>query len=182
MKSQLGKKNLAGLLIKDSPVGPLFITTGRSGISKLKFCDDEEITYLLMDYGSKSNEQGFEILERAEMQLNEYFNGKRMQFDLPVDILGETVFTQRVLEKVMNIPFGSVLSYGAVAGLTGNPESARAVGGAVARNPIPIIIPCHRVVSSRNELHGYSAPGGIGLKAKLLKHEGVLLDKDRVIT
>jgi methylated-DNA-[protein]-cysteine S-methyltransferase len=84
---------------------------------------------------------------------------------------GFTPFQQRVYRAVMKIPFGEVMSYGGIARMIGQPEAARGIGGAMARNPLPIIIPCHRVVGSSGKLTGYSAPGGIASKSWLLEME-----------
>ena len=108
------------------------------------------------------------ILKRAALQLNEYFNGKRRSFDLPLDLRLKG-FTRRVLEEVSRIPYGETATYGEVARRVGSPRAARAVGGAVGANPIPIIIPCHRVIAAGGKLGGFG--GGVALKKKLLIHE-----------
>lgn len=182
MKDQMDKTDSVVLLIENTPVGPLLLTAGKRGIAKLCFCNLEDFSNLLSRQNLTIKEDGYEILQEAARQLDAYFRGARKRFDLPIDFSSESAFTKRVLNAVMKIPFGNVMSYAAVAEEITNPRSARAVGGALARNPIPVIIPCHRVVSSVGNLHGYSAPGGIGLKARLLKHEGLRVENNRVIT
>jgi methylated-DNA-[protein]-cysteine S-methyltransferase len=112
------------------------------------------------------------VLHAALAQLREYFAGKRQQFDVPIDT-GGTEFQQRVWRAVASIPFGETTSYGKIAAAFGGPQLARAVGAAVGANPIPIIIPCHRVIGSDGSLTGYG--GGLRMKIWLLRHEGVLL-------
>lgn len=107
-------------------------------------------------------------------QLREYFAGKRSRFDLPIDLSSLTPFQRQVLAVTQKIPAGQTWSYQQVAKNMARPKSSRPVGQALGHNPIPIIIPCHRVVASDGTLGGYS--GGSGLKAKrwLLQHEGAL--------
>src|SRR5512133_280867 len=115
-----------------------------------------------------------ELTERVANMLMQYFKGERPQFDaVPVDLNLSGRFRLHVLDVIRSIPFGSVRSYGEVACLAGSPGAARAVGGALASNPVPVIIPCHRVVAANGRLTGYSAPGGLGLKKFLLQMEGV---------
>lgn len=101
-------------------------------------------------------------------QLDEYFAGQRRQFDLQLDLQAPPFYRQ-VLKEVGKIPYGQTRGYGDLAQQLGKPGSSRAVGGANAQNPLPIIIPCHRVLNSRGELNGYA--GGLAMKASLLKLE-----------
>lgn len=110
------------------------------------------------------------VLRTALAQLREYFAAKRREFDVPVDPAG-TDFQKRVWQLVAAIPYGKTVSYGSIAQQLGS--SARAVGAAVGTNPIPIIIPCHRVIGTDGSLTGYG--GGLRLKIWLLRHEGALL-------
>lgn len=112
------------------------------------------------------------VLRLALAQLREYFAGKRRSFDVPVDPVG-TAFQQQVWKLVAAIPFGKTVSYGAIAKRIGSPGRARAVGAAVGANPIPIIIPCHRVIGADGSLVGYG--GGLRMKIWLLRHEQALL-------
>ena len=108
------------------------------------------------------------LIKKASKQLNEYFNGKRKVFDLPL-VLHGTDFQIKVLKALQTIPYGETLSYGQLAAAIGNPKASRAVGMANNRNPIPVIIPCHRVIGSNGKLTGYA--GGLELKQKLLDLE-----------
>ena len=102
--------------------------------------------------------------------MNAYFDRKLKKFTVPVDLEGVTDFQKKVLLVNKAIPFGKVLTYGVVDERISMPQAARAVGGALGRNPISIIIPCHRVVAHDGHLHGYSSPNGILTKALLLEH------------
>ena len=110
-------------------------------------------------------------LETAEL-LRRYFAGEPVTFDCPIDDRHWTEFGRQVYLAVMAIPYGAVRSYGAIAAQCGRPGAARAVGRLMAANRLPIIIPCHRVVAASGALTGYSAPGGIDTKEKLLLLEG----------
>ncbi len=105
-------------------------------------------------------------------QLRQYFEKERQQFDLPIDWSVMTPFQETALRAVYAIPFGRILTYKDVAQQIGKPKAVRAVGRANATNPMPIIIPCHRVLGSDGKLHGFSAPGGLETKAWLLRLEG----------
>jgi methylated-DNA-[protein]-cysteine S-methyltransferase len=103
-------------------------------------------------------------------QLQEYFQGLRQHFTVPLAPLG-TPFQQHVWEELQHIPYGTTITYQELARRVGNPNAARAVGHANGRNPIAIIIPCHRVVGQNGHLRGYA--GGLAMKQRLLQHEGV---------
>lgn len=113
-----------------------------------------------------------DMLERAHRQLAEYFASTRTMFDLPLDAVG-SAFQRRVWEALRAIPYGTTLSYSQLARRLGDPRATRAVGAANARNPIPIIVPCHRVVGAHGDLTGFG--GGLDRKRWLLEHEGALL-------
>jgi O-6-methylguanine DNA methyltransferase len=109
-------------------------------------------------------------LKAAAAQLEEYFQGKRKTFDLPLTPRG-TAFQQRVWQTLCQIPFGATWSYGQLARAVGNPAASRAVGLANGKNPLPIVIPCHRVIGANGRLTGFG--GGLPTKAALLALEGV---------
>jgi methylated-DNA-[protein]-cysteine S-methyltransferase len=112
------------------------------------------------------------VIKRAVTQLGEYFAGKRREFSVPVSLTG-TQFQNSVWNALTQIPFGAVRSYGDVGMTTGRSTAGRAVGGAVGANPVPIIVPCHRVLSSDGRITGYSGGNGIPTKVWLLDHEGI---------
>ena len=116
-------------------------------------------------------------LALAFQQLREYIEGCRKSFDLPIDFSGATAFQRRIFERLMHIPYGRIVSYGDIADELGDPGAARAVGQAVGANPLPIVVPCHRVVRSDGKLGGYS--GGLTRKVTLLGIEGVDVDGPR---
>lgn len=119
--------------------------------------------------GSPGNTvQDSELLERAMRQLNEYAEGKRRNFDLPIRPEG-TVFRMKVWKELQRIPYGETISYGELARRVGNPKGCRAVANACGANPMPIIIPCHRVVAAGGGTGGYT--GGLDIKLTLLEIE-----------
>jgi methylated-DNA-[protein]-cysteine S-methyltransferase len=117
-------------------------------------------------------EHGDAVLERAVEQLTGYFAGDRHDFDLPVELAG-TAFQLAVWEQLVQLQWGEVVSYGDLGQATGRPTAGRAVGGAVGANPIPIIVPCHRVLGASGRITGYSGGEGIPTKSWLLEHEGI---------
>jgi methylated-DNA-[protein]-cysteine S-methyltransferase len=144
-----------------SPLGWLELVSNDRALLSLHFVE-------IRQFGNRTNP----ILDFTVFQLKEYFAGKRKQFDIPLEPLG-TPFQQAVWKTVSEIPFGQVITYHQIAEKTGISHSDRASGAAVARNPVAIIIPCHRVIGSDDSLTGYA--GGIWRKEWLLKHEGFLL-------
>ena len=143
------------------------------GLLELKANDKAllEINFLDSDIALKS-ESGNEITASAKQQLQDYFEGKRTEFSVPIEPNGSQ-FEQSVWEHLQQIPYGQTVTYGELAKQLGDINKVRAVGKANGQNPVPIIIPCHRVIGSNNNLVGYS--GGIERKKFLLKHEGALL-------
>jgi methylated-DNA-[protein]-cysteine S-methyltransferase len=112
-------------------------------------------------------------LDDVRRELDEYFEGRRRDFDLPIDWALVSTFGRRILKATAAIPFGKVSTYGAVAAKAGNPKASRAAGRALNTNPIPIVVPCHRVVGAGGRLVGYA--GGLDRKVTLLEIEGVEL-------
>ena len=158
-----------------SPVGELVLTASDSGLTGIYFP--------ISRHGPPRVERGDwveddgrgaagAILVRVCQQLEEYFAGTRTAFDVPLAASG-TTFEQRVWDLLRAIPYGTTTSYGALAHRLGDPRATRAVGAANGKNPIPIIVPCHRVVGARGELTGFG--GGIDRKRWLLEHEGALM-------
>jgi O-6-methylguanine DNA methyltransferase len=115
------------------------------------------------------------VLDQAERELSEYFAGKREDFEVPIEFADGTTFQKNVWKSLRKIPYGKPCSYKDVAVSIGKPCAARAVGRANSKNPIPIIVPCHRVISSDGTLGGFT--GGLVTKKKLLALEGVTIKK-----
>ena len=113
-------------------------------------------------------------LDFVRRELDEYFEGRRREFDLQLDLSPVSGFNRDALRELSLVPYGQVTTYGALAAKVGHPKAARAVGGAMNRNPIPIVLPCHRVVGANGKLVGYA--GGLDRKELLLKLEGAMLD------
>jgi len=151
-------------VIIDSPLGRLKLTASPEALLNVSFTH-ESIT-------DKSNAVKNDILDKTTRQLEEYFAGDRTTFDLPLSPTG-TEFQQKVWRILRDIPFGQTTTYGIISKKLGDSNAVRAVGTANGQNPIPIIIPCHRVLGSGQKMTGYS--GGIDRKRWLLKHEGALL-------
>lgn len=110
-------------------------------------------------------------LRQAALELDQYFAGRRRTFSLPLELTGLTPFSLRILETLRTIPYGTTITYGALAVRAGFPHAARAVGRAMAFNPLPIVIPCHRVVAAGGRLGGYSGGNGLPTKLWLLEFE-----------
>lgn len=117
-----------------------------------------------------------ERLSESKRQVNEYLNGERKEFDLPLDLRG-TEFQKAVWRATTEIPFGKTCSYLDIARAIGNHQASRAVGGALNKNPVPIVVPCHRVIGKNGALVGFG--GGLPLKVEMLKLEGVQLQLDK---
>jgi methylated-DNA-[protein]-cysteine S-methyltransferase len=127
--------------------------------------------------------QPSELSMRAAEMLQTYYSGERVDFsDLPVDLGTLPPFRQKVLNAVRSLRYGDISTYGQVAFLCESPRAARAVGGALASNPIPVVIPCHRVVAADGGLTGFSAPGGTDTKRTLLKMEGAEFKGEQHVT
>ncbi|MHB1171339.1 MAG: methylated-DNA--[protein]-cysteine S-methyltransferase [Lacisediminihabitans sp.] len=157
---------------------PAFIRRVESPIGRLELLGDgEAITSLSIERAGQLPyetlpENSNRVLDGAAEQLSEYFDGTRRAFDLPVRLAG-TEFQKAVWEKLCELAWGEVVSYGELGSSTGRPAAGRAVGGVVGANPVPIIVPCHRVLASNHKITGYSAGNGIPTKIWLLDHEGI---------
>ena len=146
----------------DSPVGELLLVAEGSVLREVRF--EGERAHV----PSREWRSGGRVVARAERQLEEYFAGERRAFDLPLGPVG-TPFQRRVWAALERIPYGETISYGELARRVGNPSASRAVGAANGRNPIPIVIPCHRVIGSTGKLTGFG--GGLDVKRALLDLE-----------
>lgn len=152
-----------------SPIGTIRVIADESGIKRIEIFDDQWEEYLTNNPEIVEDQ---DLCGEALRQLDEYFNGKRKQFDLPLSIEG-TDFRKKVWQALLTIPYGEVRSYAEVAEMIGNPKAVRAVGQANKANQIPIIIPCHRVIGKSGDLVGY-AGNRTSFKEKLLEGEGFL--------
>ena len=156
------------------------------GMISITFCD-KGITSLnlpgeaLLDMGGDNPVYftgGMENAEKASSLLKEYFSGRRVDFSaIRLCLASRSVFFMDICRAALSIPYGEIRTYGELAEMAGRKGAARAVGRVMAANPVPIIIPCHRVVSSDGTFTGYSASGGLKTKKRLLVMEGVCFDK-----
>jgi len=151
----------------DSPVGPLLVAGDDAGLQLIEFRAPRHP----VRRGEHWRAGDHAVLRQAQAQLGEYFAGKRRHFDLPLAPRG-TGFQREVWWELANIPFGSTISYAELAQRLGRPAATRAVGAANGRNPIPIVLPCHRVIGADGSLTGFG--GGLPTKRFLLQLEGAL--------
>ena len=157
----------------DSPLGPLFFAASERGLCHVDFGVSQADFLSGLDPLART-EQSAPALAHFTGQLLAYFAGERSRFDVQLDLSRLTPFQLSVLQAARRIPPGSVWTYGQVARTIGKPTASRAVGQALGRNPVPIVIPCHRVVASDGGLGGYSGGGGLDSKRWLLHLEGAL--------
>ncbi len=154
----------------DSPVGRLLAATGARGLCRLSFDPEPEAEVeRLAGLGTRVLRVR-RRLDPVRRQLDEYFEGRRRSFDVRVDLTLAREFQRLVLSELVRIPYGETATYGALARRVGKPRAARAVGRALNRNPVAIIVPCHRVVGANGSLVGYG--GGLERKLLLLDLEG----------
>ena len=152
-------KNIA---YQHTPIGLVKLTEKEGTLLSLEFVKFQ-----------KQTEEPSLLLQEAKWQLADYFEGKRKSFNLPLHFECST-FHKEVYAALLNVPYGSTLSYKELATLAGNPEASRAVGTAMSHNPFPIIVPCHRVLKSDGSLGSYTGAKGIESKQWLLEHEKVI--------
>lgn len=156
----------------------VFLTRLDSPIGRIELLgDDVAVTALAIERDGAlphddRPEHSNEVLDEARRQLGEYFAGTRTEFDVPVRLVG-TPFQESVWAELERLGWGEAISYGALAAAVGKPGSARAIGGAVGANPVPIIVGCHRVLASDGRITGYSGGNGIPTKLWLLGHERI---------
>lgn len=151
--------NNTAVRLYESPIGPLFLKEQNGAITEIEYVREPPAA----ECGGSSP-----LLEQAVRELDEYFRGKRREFDIPVGPKG-TAFQQRVWEQLRRIPYGETRTYGQIAAMAGSPKGARAAGMACNRNPILIVIPCHRVIGADGSLTGFGA--GLPMKKMLLALE-----------
>ena len=157
-------------------VGPLFVAVNDRGLVALDFGRSEREFVARVSQRTKATLiRSDDAAAEAMKQVQEYLEGQRTRFDLPLDMSTMSEFQRRVLNIALKIPRGKYLTYGDVARAIGKPHASRAVGQALGHNPVPFVIPCHRVLGSDGSLHGYSGGGGIRTKKWLLELEGAAL-------
>ena len=159
--------------LADTPVGELLVASTGHGLCRVAYRPDEALDELADDFGARVLRIP-RRLDEVKRELDEYFEGRRRDFDLAMDLSPVPAFHLEALRELARVPYGQVTTYGALAAKIGHPRAARAVGGAMNKNPIPIILPCHRVIGSNGSLTGYG--GGLDRKVALLRLEGALLD------
>jgi methylated-DNA-[protein]-cysteine S-methyltransferase len=153
-----------------TPIGNLSVIADRTGVREIRFAHDARALP-----EAAEDRFGTSVAATAAAQLEQYFGGLRREFTLPLAPEGDA-FQRLVWQELQRIPFGATVSYGEIARRIGDARAARAVGAANGRNPIPIVIPCHRVIGADGSLTGYG--GGLELKRWLLRHEGALPEGD----
>jgi methylated-DNA-[protein]-cysteine S-methyltransferase len=158
----------------DTPVGTLLIAATERGLCRIAYdAEPERELDLLADAFGVRVLRSAPPIDPARRQLDEYFEGKRQRFDLALDLALQADFNRRVLRELARVPYGEVVTYGELAARAARPRAARAVGTVMNRNPLPIVLPCHRVIGANGKLVGYG--GGLDRKEALLRLEGALL-------
>ena len=155
--------------IVDSPIGDLFVASTERGLCRISFWPEGMEETLARTFGPRVLRSPLEDVRR---ELDEYFEGNRRVFDLPLD-LRVAPFYADVLAELARVPYGHTATYGSLAAKVGRPKAARAVGTVMNRNPIPIVLPCHRIVGANGALTGYA--GGLEVKVHLLQLEGAMV-------
>jgi methylated-DNA-[protein]-cysteine S-methyltransferase len=158
----------------DTPVGSLLVATTERGLCRISYDSEpeRELDGLAKAFGVRVLRSPRPI-DPARRQLDEYFAGSRQHFDLATDLALQADFNRRVLRELARVPYGEVVTYGELAARAARPRAARAVGTVMNRNPLPIVLPCHRVIGANGKLVGYA--GGLERKETLLRLEGALL-------
>jgi len=158
-------------LTKPTRIGDVWLAATPKGVFRMNLggVDADALRSFFAARKDVVLEEGGPALERAAREVAHYLDGKQRKFSVPLDLTGWSPFAKRVWRVTARIPFGQVRSYAWVADRVGGPNFARAVGGALGMNPVPIIIPCHRVVGANGMLGGFT--GGLHIKRWLLEHE-----------
>jgi methylated-DNA-[protein]-cysteine S-methyltransferase len=169
-----GLLDVAFDVLDGMPVGRLLAGVTDRGVCRISFDPDVEsqLEELARRYGARVLRSS-RPLDPLRRELDEYFEGRRRSFDLALDLRTAPEYHRRVLAELNRVEYGRTTTYGALAAKTGNPRAARAVGTVMNRNPIPIVLPCHRVVGADGSLTGYG--GGLDRKELLLRLEGAIL-------
>ena len=160
--------------VTDTPIGPLTVAATDDGLLQVSFGDDERPLELIARTLSPRIARLPARLDTVRREIDEYFEGTRRDFDVAIDWRLSRGFRRSVLERLYaDVPYGRTVSYLDLANLAGNPRASRAVGTAMATNPVPIVVPCHRVLRTGGALGGYG--GGLPAKEFLLRLEGAML-------
>jgi methylated-DNA-[protein]-cysteine S-methyltransferase len=157
----------------DSPVGTLMLASTPQGLARLAYVDEGQEDAVMQQIAARLSPRMLSAprrLDEPRRELDEYFAGRRRDFDLTLDLRLLSDFTRRILAATAEIPYGAVSTYKDVAAAAGSPRGSRAAGNALGSNPLPIVLPCHRVVHSSGGLGGYT--GGVARKRVLLAIEG----------
>jgi methylated-DNA-[protein]-cysteine S-methyltransferase len=160
----------------DSPLGPLVVAATPKGLVRVSYTDFRGEDEVLEELAARVSPRVLEAparLDPVRRELDEYFEGRRQAFDVPIDWSYLAGFTREVLRATARIGFGDVSSYAGVAAEAGSPRAVRAAGNALGANPMPVVVPCHRVLRTGGKLGGYT--GGLERKEFLLRLEGALL-------
>jgi methylated-DNA-[protein]-cysteine S-methyltransferase len=160
----------------DSPLGPLMVAATPRGLVRVSYSQFRDDDAVLADLARRVSPRVLEAparLDGARRELDEYFEGRRTEFDLPIDWALTRGFTTEVLRATAAVGFGQTTTYAEVAGAAGSPRAVRAAGNSLGSNPMPIVVPCHRVLRTGGALGGYT--GGVERKEFLLRLEGVLV-------
>ncbi len=152
-----------------TPVGELFVASTPRGLCRISYTIEGQDETVARIFGARVLRSPIDEVRR---ELDEYFAGRRREFDLPLD-LRVAPFHEQVLHELARVPYGRVDTYGHLAALVGRPRAARAIGTVMNRNPIPIVLPCHRIIGANGSLTGYG--GGLDVKRALLELEGAAL-------
>jgi methylated-DNA-[protein]-cysteine S-methyltransferase len=158
----------------DTPIGTLLVAATERGLCRIAYDAEpqQEVELLASRFGIRVLRAARPI-DPARRELDEYFDGRRTHFDLRIDLELVADFNRRVLHELARVPYGEVVTYGELAARAARPRAARAVGTVMNRNPLPIVLPCHRVIGANGKLTGYG--GGLHRKEALLRLEGALL-------
>jgi len=169
-----GLLDVAYDVLDDTPIGPLLVGVTDRGVCRIWFDPEpeRELETLARQHGSRVLRVTAPVAQ-LRRELDEYFAGRRQRFDVRPDVRTMPEYNRRVLAELARVEYGTTTTYGRLAAQTGNRRAARAVGTVMNRNPVPIVLPCHRVVGASGSLTGYA--GGLDRKERLLRLEGALL-------
>jgi len=163
-----------------TPIGSIQVSATQNGICQVGLLGPHPLTGITPEAVNSTSKTCI-LASLALQQILEFLTGKRTSFEVTLDWSLTSPFQRRVLEITRGIPFGEIRTYGQIAKSLENPQASRAIGGALGRNPIPLIIPCHRVVAANGQLTGFSAADGIRTKQWLLEMEGHKVDHQKLV-